>query len=278
MDKTYVIAEIGINHNGCLETTKKLIDIASAAGFDAVKFQKRNPNVCVPEVQKSKWRDTPWGKITYLDYKHKVEFGKAEYDEIDSYCQTKEIEWSASPWDIDSARFLENYSLPWVKIASASLTDLPLLKYCARKFDKILMSTGMSVEGEMQAAHDTLSSHGAEVVVLHCNSSYPTPIEDVNLNYIKTLQEKFPNSDVGYSGHEYGLTSTICSIVLGAKYIERHVTLDKTMWGSDHMASIEPHGQFKLVRGIRDIEKALGTTSKKFTEEEKEKRETLSIK
>lgn len=273
---TYIIGEIGINHNGCLKNAEKLIDIAKLAGFDAVKFQKRNPNICVPEGQKSKIKDTPWGSMTYLQYKHKLEFNRINYDQINLLCQSKNIDWSASPWDIDSAEFLLKYNLPWVKIASASITNLPLLEYCSQNYSKILMSTGMSSEEEVDTAYKILSKNNNKIVVLHCNSEYPTPPENVNLNYIKTLQSKFPLSDIGYSGHEYGLSTTICAVALGAKYIERHITIDKTMWGSDQMVSIEPHGMFKLVRGIREIEMATGTKVKKFTKKEKEKRETLS--
>ncbi|NDG52908.1 MAG: N-acetylneuraminate synthase [Flavobacteriia bacterium] len=276
MDQTYTISEIGINHNGDLKIAKNLIDISKSAGFDCVKFQKRNPNICVPESQKYKLKDTPWGKITYLQYKYKIEFEREEYDEIDYYCKQKQIQWSASPWDIDSAKFLKKYNLPFIKIASASLTDHKLLKYCSLNFNKIIMSTGMSTEEEVDMAYNILSRNCKDIVIMHCNSEYPTPPQNVNLNYIKKLQLKYPNNKIGYSGHEYGLTTTICSVAMGAKYIERHVTLDKTMWGSDHLVSIEPHGMFKLIRGIREIEMSLGSLKKIFTAEEKNKRSTLS--
>jgi len=273
---TYIIGEIGINHNGCLRNTEKLIKTAALAGFDAVKFQKRNPDKCVPEHQKGKIKDTPWGSMTYLQYKRKIEFNKKEYDIINEICKQNNINWSASPWDIDSAVFLSQYNLPWLKIASASITNLPLLEYCASTYSNIIMSTGMSTEKEIDQAYKTLSRKNNIVTVLHCNSEYPTPPEDVNLNYLKRLKQKFPNSKIGYSGHEYGLTTTICAVALGAEYIERHITLDKTMWGSDQMVSIEPHGMFKLVRGIKEIEMATGSVVKKFTNKEKQKRETLS--
>jgi N-acetylneuraminate synthase len=278
MKKTYVIGEIGINHNGCIENVKKLIKTAALAGFDAVKFQKRNPEICVPQKQKNKVKSTPWGEMTYLQYKRKIEFNKKEYNEIDKTCKENSIEWSASPWDVDSAAFLTQYKLPWIKIASASITNIPLLQYCSSMYSNIIMSTGMSTEEEVDKAYSILKKQGNTVTVLHCNSEYPTPPENVNLNYIQRLKEKFPNSSVGYSGHEYGLTTSICAVAMGAEYIERHITLDKTMWGSDQLVSIEPHGMFKLVRGIREIEMAIGTKIKKFTKEEKEKRQTLSIK
>ncbi len=252
-----------------------MIDISKAAGFNCVKFQKRNPNKCVPEAQKHKIKDTPWGRITYLDYKYRIEFEKKEYDEINSYCKEKNIEWSASPWDIDSAEFLIQYNLPFVKIASASITDIKLLEFCSKNFNKIILSTGMSTEKEVDEAYKTLSKNCNNIIVMHCNSEYPTPPQNVNLNYISKLKSSYPNSTIGYSGHEYGLTTTICSVAMGAKYIERHITLDKTMWGSDQMASIEPHGMFKLIRGIREIEMALGSNKKVFTENEKNKRSTL---
>jgi N-acetylneuraminate synthase len=273
---SYIIGEIGINHNGCLDNAEKLIKTAALAGFNAVKFQKRNPSICVPEKQKSNLKDTPWGRITYLQYKHKVEFNKRDYDKIDQICRSNDIEWSASPWDIDSAKFLTHYNLPWIKIASASLTNTPLLEYCAETYSNIIMSTGMSTEKEVDQAFNILSKKNSEVIVLHCNSEYPTPPENVNLNYIQRLKEKFPKNKIGYSGHEYGLTTTMCAVALGAEYIERHITLDKTMWGTDQMVSIEPHGMFKLVRGIREIEMATGDKVKKFTKKEKEKRQTLS--
>lgn len=277
MKDTYVIGEIGINHNGSLSNAKKLIEIASLAGFNAVKFQKRNPHLCVPAHQKSKIKETPWGRMTYLEYKYKVEFNQEQYDEIAATCKEKNIAWSASPWDTDSAKFLLRYNLPWIKIASASITNRDLLKYCANNFSKIIMSTGMCTEREMEEAYEILSRYNNEVIVMHCNSEYPTPPEHVNLNYIKTLSRKFSKSEIGYSGHEYGLTTTICATALGARYIERHITLDKTMWGSDHMVSIEPHGMFKLIRGIREMEMATGHEEKIFTKKEKEKRQTLSV-
>ena len=277
MSETYVIGEIGINHNGSLDVAEKLIDLAKLAGFNAVKFQKRSPSICVPDSQKNKIKDTPWGRMSYLEYKHKLEFNRVGYDEINFMCKTKGIEWSASPWDIDSAEFLLKYNLPWLKIASASITNLPLLEYCSNNYKKIIMSTGMSTEKEIEIAYDTLSANNNEVIVMHCNSEYPTPPENVNLSYIKTLEKKFPLSRVGYSGHEYGLTTTICAVALGAKYIERHITLDKTMWGSDQMVSIEPHGMFKLVRGIREIEMATGGNKKIFTKKEQDKRKSLSV-
>ncbi len=255
MKKTYIIAEIGINHNGSLETAKKLIDIAALSGCDAVKFQKRNPDVCVPEHQKSKMRETPWGTMTYLDYKYKVEFEKEEYDEIDRYCREKGVQWSASPWDIDSLKFLMEYDIPWLKIPSAMITNEKLMKACAATGKKIIFSVGMSTLGEADQAVKWLE--GSEIVMLHCNSTYPAPLEDLNLSCIKTLKERY-DCEIGYSGHEFRLGTTVAAVYLGATYLERHITLDRTMWGSDHMASVEPQGLIKLVKGVRELEIAYG--------------------
>tara|TARA_R100001480_G_scaffold140591_2_gene137884 strand:- start:216 stop:1052 length:837 start_codon:yes stop_codon:yes gene_type:complete len=275
MKRTFVIAEIGINHNGDLKTAKRLIDISAAAGCDAVKFQKRNPDVCVPEHQKSVIRDTPWGKMTYLDYKKKIEFGKEEYDEIDEHCRLNGIAWSASPWDKDSLDFLSQYDIPFIKLASASLTNHGLLIKACLTGKKIIISTGMSSEKEIDNAVRVLKDNQLnDIAILHCNSSYPAPIEELNLSCIKTLKEKY-GCEVGYSGHEFRLGTSVAAIYMGATIIERHVTLDRTMWGSDHMASVEPQGLFKLVRGIRELESAYGDGQISVTETEKEVRKKL---
>ena len=272
----YVIAEIGINHNGSLEIAKQLIDIAKVAGCDVVKFQKRNPDVCVPEHQKSVMRDTPWGRMTYLEYKYKVEFEKQEYDVIDAYCKERDIEWTASPWDLDSLLFLNTYNVPFIKIPSALLTDLDLIRESSKTNKKVIISTGMSTLEEVDAAVDALKegNNNVDYAVLHCNSSYPAPNKDLNLKCIQTLQERY-NCEVGYSGHEFGLTTSIASICLGATIIERHITLDRTMWGTDQMCSVEPQGLIKLVRGIRELNSALGDGKKVVTETEKPIRDKL---
>ena len=272
----YIIAEIGINHNGDMSIAKKLIDIAKVAGCDVVKFQKRNPDVCVPEHQKTIMRDTPWGRMTYLDYKYKVEFNQNQYDEIDIYCKQKDIKWSASPWDFDSLDFLNQYDIPFIKIPSALLTDLELIKESVKTGKKIIISTGMSTIEEIDNAVDTIKKVNAEAqyAILHCNSTYPAPNDELNLNCIKTLKDKY-NCEVGYSGHEFGLTTTIASVCLGATIIERHITLDRTMWGTDQMCSVEPQGLIKLVRGIKELNKALGDGKKIVTETEKPIREKL---
>ena len=265
MEKTYIIAEIGINHNGSLDIAKKLIDVAAVSGCDAVKFQKRNPDVCVPEHQKGKMRETPWGTMTYLDYKYKVEFEKEEYDEIDRYCREKGIQWSASPWDIDSLNFLMEYDIPWLKVPSAMITNEELMKACAATGKKVIFSTGMSTEEEIDQAVEWLE--GCDIVMLHCNSTYPAPIEDLNLSCIGTLKERY-GCEVGYSGHEFRLGTTVAAVYLGATCLERHITLDRTMWGSDHMSSVEPQGLIKLVKGVRELEAAYGDGVKRVTEGE----------
>ena len=272
----YIIAEIGINHNGDMSIAKKLIDIAKVAGCDVVKFQKRNPDVCVPEHQKTIMRDTPWGRMTYLDYKYRVEFNQNQYDEIDIYCKEKDIKWSASPWDLDSLDFLNQYDIPFIKIPSALLTDLELIKESVKTGKKIIISTGMSTIEEIDNAVDTIKKVNAEAqyAILHCNSTYPAPNDELNLSCIKTLKDKY-KCEVGYSGHEFGLTTTIASVCLGATIIERHITLDRTMWGTDQMCSVEPQGLIKLVRGIKELNKALGDGKKIVTETEKPIREKL---
>jgi N-acetylneuraminate synthase len=268
MKKTYIIAEIGINHNGDLGIAKRLIDIAALSGCDAVKFQKRNPDVCVPEHQKNVMRDTPWGTMTYLEYKYKVEFGKTEYDEIDSYCKEKGITWSASPWDMDSLEFLTQYDLPFIKLPSAMLTNYELIEACAKSGKRVILSTGMSTEEEIDVAIDTIKRHTSDFAILHCNSTYPAPIEELNLSTIKTLKDKY-NCEVGYSGHEFRIGTTVASVYLGATIIERHITLDRTMWGTDHLSSVEPQGLIKLVKGIRELEEAFGDGVIQVTESEK---------
>ncbi|OUV98767.1 MAG: N-acetylneuraminate synthase [Betaproteobacteria bacterium TMED156] len=274
MKKTYIIAEIGINHNGSLSIAKKLIDVAAVAGCDAVKFQKRNPEVCVPEHQKSIMRDTPWGMMTYLEYKYKIEFEKDEYDEIDRYCKQKNISWSASPWDLDSLDFLDQYDVPFIKIPSAMLTNQELIKKSAATGKKIILSTGMSTMKEVDQAVIWLISENADFALLHCNSAYPAPLEDLNLSCINTLKNKY-QCEVGYSGHEFRLGTTVAAVYLGATILERHITLDRTMWGSDHLSSVEPQGLIKLVSGVRELELAYGDGVKRVTEGEKPSRKKL---
>ena len=281
MKKTYIIGEIGINHNGSLEKAKRLIDIAAAAGCDAVKFQKRNPDVCVPEAQKSKPRSTPWGEITYLEYKWKLEFGQEEYDEIDRYCKQQGIAWSASPWDMESLKFLEQYDIPFIKIASATITDDEILEAAIATGKRVIISTGMSTEEEIDHAIKVLQAAAKkynntnEIGVLHCNSTYPAPVDELNLSAIRTLADKYPDVEVGYSGHEFRLGTSVAAVYLGASIVERHITLDRTDYGSDQMSSVEPQGLFKLVSGIRELEAAFGDGVISVTDSELEPRKRL---
>ena len=264
----YIIAEIGINHNGDLKIAKKLIDGANAAGWNAVKFQKREPDIAVPEAQKSVMRDTPWGRMTYLDYKKHVEFGKKEYDYIDKYCKEKPIDWSASPWDMPSLEFLLQYDIPFIKIASATIVQDELLKKAAQSGKVIIMSTGMSTWEEIDHAVEILEKYAeGGYVIMHTNSTYPAPDENLNLRMITTLKERY-RCLVGYSGHEQSLEPTVMACVLGACVIERHVTLDHSMWGTDQAASLTLHAMDMLHRRVRNVRSILGDGSRSLSEAE----------
>lgn len=282
MKKTYIIGEIGINHQGDINIAKKLIDIAAAAGCDAVKFQKRNPHVAVPEDQKNKPRKWQGEDMTYLEYKLRTEFGKEEYDEIDDYCKKQGIAWSASPWDLDSLKFLDQYDIPFIKLPSAMLTNHTLLAATVQTGKRVIFSTGMSTEEEIEKAVAVLRREQSfsgnvdnRIGLLHCNSTYPAPINELNLSGILTLKDKYPDFEIGYSGHEMTLGTTVASIMLGASIIERHITLDRNMEGSDHSASVTPWGLFKLVNGIRELEAAYGDGVIKVTDSEKPVRAKL---
>ena len=262
---TYIIAEIGINHNGRVEIAKELIKAASDAGVDAVKFQKRTPELCVPEHQKNQMRDTPWGYITYLDYRYKVEFGQDAYEEIDSYCQSLGIAWLASSWDVQSLAFIDAFDPPAHKVPSALLTDHQLLRAIKETRKPVILSTGMSTMAEIGKAVDILGLEN--LVICHTTSSYPCPPDELNLKMIPTLRDKF-ECPIGYSGHEVGLVTSVIAVGLGACLVERHVTLDRAMWGSDQAASVEPQGVRTLVKYIRVTEKALGDGEKKVYESE----------
>lgn len=247
-----VIAEIGINHNGSMELAKKLIMLAKTAGADFAKIQKRNPDVCVPEHQKNVLKKTPWGEITYLEYKKKIEFDEAQIIELINFSKSIGIEFFASVWDKDSANLMSKYT-KYAKIPSALITDLELCQHTRKLFDVLIISTGMSTEQEIIDCVEACNPD----VIMHTNSTYPCPVECLNLKYIYHLKDKFPDKEIGYSGHEYGLVTTFATIPMGATWIERHITLDQNMWGSDQKSSIEPSGLFKLVKGIRCIESAI---------------------
>ena len=269
---SFVIAEIGINHNGDLSIAKRLVDVAVMAGCDAVKFQKRTPEKAVPPEYRDVIRETPWGLMTYLEYRHKIEFGFEAYAEIDHYCKEKGILWFASCWDEDSVEFIEQFSPPCYKIASASLTDLPLLAKIRSKGRPVILSTGMSTMEEIEASVKFMNLDN--LLIAHSTSTYPCPSEELNLRVIQTLQRRF-DCPVGYSGHEVGLQTTYAAVTLGAAFVERHITLDRAMWGSDQAASVEPWGLMRLVRDIRVIEKAMGDGQKKVYESELNARQRL---
>jgi len=261
----FIIAEIGINHNGDLGIAKKLIDAAVVAGCDAVKFQKRTPELSVPPEQRDIIRETPWGLMTYMEYRRRIEFGKEEYDKIDEYCRERGIIWFASCWDKPSVDFMEQYNPPCYKIASACLTDDDLLRYINSKGRPIILSTGMSTMEQIRHAVSLLDRE--RLLIAHCTSTYPCKPQELNLRVIQTLKQEF-DCPIGYSGHEVGLQTTYAAVVLGACFVERHITLDRAMWGSDQAASVEPWGFMRLVRDIRVIESALGDGVKRVYDSE----------
>lgn len=266
LDNTYLIAEIGLNHNGNVDIVKKLVDYAVAFGWDCVKLQKRNPDKSTPEEQKNVIRETPWGKMTYLEYKYKMEFNKDQYDEIVDHCGNR-IDFTASIWDTDSVDFMSEYEVPFLKIPSAHLTNDELLHYTCEKKIPVLLSCGMSSIKEIDHAVRIVKSYTDNFALLHSNSTYPAAIEELNLKVVPALQEKY-GCVTGYSGHEFGLVTTVMAVCFGAKIIERHVTLQRTMWGTDQMASVEPQGMIKLIQEIRAIEKAMGDGRKRVYESE----------
>ena len=262
---TYVVAEVGINHNGNISIARQLIDVAKTAGCDAVKFQKRDPERCVPRQMRSIMRDTPWGVMTYLEYRKRIEFGIQEYTEISNYCKEREITWFASVWDEESVDFLEQFDPPCYKIPSAVLTSHSLLHRVARTRRPTILSTGMSTMEQIRSAVEVFDP--GRLLIAHCTSSYPCKPEELNLRVIQTLTKTF-NCPVGYSGHDVGLQTTYAAIVLGACFIERHITLDRSLWGSDQAASVEPWGLARLLRDIRVIERSLGDGQKRIYESE----------
>ncbi|MEU7204953.1 N-acetylneuraminate synthase family protein [Streptomyces sp. NPDC045470] len=262
----YVTGEIGINHNGDLENAFALIDAAADAGCDAVKFQKRTPEICTPRDQWDIERDTPWGRMTYIDYRHRVEFDEDGYRAIDEYAKKRGIAWFASPWDVESVAFLEKFDIPAYKVASASLTDDELLRALRATGRTVILSTGMSTPKQIRHAVEVLGSDN--IVLCHATSTYPAKAGELNLRMIHTLQAEYPNVPIGYSGHETGLQTTLAAVALGAAFVERHITLDRAMWGSDQAASVEPQGLTRLVRDIRTIEDSLGDGVKKVYDSE----------
>jgi N-acetylneuraminate synthase len=269
----YVIAEIGINHNGSLELAKRMIDGAVLAGADAVKFQKRTPDLCVPPEQRNLERDTPWGRMTYIDYRHRVEFSAADYQEIARHCRERNIQWFVSCWDEAAVDFMEAFDPPCYKAASASLTDHALLRKMTGTGRPLIISTGMSTMDEIEAATAAIGTRN--LLIAHSTSAYPCPVESLNLRMIHTLKELYPENPIGYSGHETGLAPTWAAVTLGATFVERHITLDRAMWGSDQAASVEIGGLMRLVSNIRDIERSLGDGVKRVYASELPARQKL---
>ncbi len=262
---TYIVAEIGINHNGDLEIAKQLIDAAVWAGVDVVKFQKREPETCVPHDQRDRKRETPWGYISYIDYRHRIEFGEKEYKEIDRHCNERGIPWFTSVWDVPSVDFMEAFDPICYKIPSAALTDHDLLRYVRKTGRPIVLSTGMSTIEQIQSAVELLGIEN--ILINHTTSAYPCAPEELNLRMIQTLHESF-TCPIGYSGHEVGLVPSAVAVAMGACLIERHISLDRALWGSDQAASVEPGGLQKLVKYIRVTESALGDGVKQVYESE----------
>ena len=269
LKKPFLIGEIGINHNGSIKLAKRLIQLAVDAGFDAVKFQKREPDISTPEDQKFKLRQTPWGEMTYLDYKKKIEFGKKEFDEINKFCKKKKIIWFASAWDIPSQNFLKKYKLKYNKVASAMLSNENLIKKIAEEKKLTLISTGMSTIKNISKAVKIFRKKKCKFILMHCVSTYPCPIENLNLNLIQTLKKKF-KCEVGYSGHESSVSPSIIAYILGARYIERHITLDRSMWGTDQAASLSESGMKNLSDILNKSPLVLGDGVKRLSKQESE--------
>ena len=264
---TFIIAEIGINHNGSVELAKKMISGAVAAGVDCVKFQKRTPELCVPKEQWHLERDTPWGRMTYIDYRHKVEFGMNEFAEIDEFCARSRMMWTVSCWDEPSVDFMTEFNVPFFKAPSAGLTDIPLLRKLKSTGKPLMISTGMSTTDEINNAIDSVGTEN--LMIAHATSTYPCKIEELNLKCIANYKNTYSGIPIGYSGHEVGLAPTFAAVVMGADFVERHITLDRAMWGTDQAASVEIGGFIRLVSNIRDIEQSFGDGVKKVYDSEK---------
>ena len=267
--KPFLIAEIGINHNGSVKLAKKIIDLAKRYGFDAVKFQKRNPDISTPNQQKNKMRDTPWGYISYLEYKKKIEFNYKEFKQLDNYCKKIKILWFASAWDIESQNFLKRFKTKYNKVASSMLTNLDLIKVIAKEKKHTFISTGMSNIKDIKNCVNIFKKNNCKYTLLHCVSTYPCDDEDLNLNMILTLKKIFKCS-VGYSGHESSVSPSIIAATLGATAIERHITIDRSMWGTDQSASLSEEGIKTLTGTINKLSLVLGDGKKIISKNERE--------
>ncbi len=265
--RVYVIAEIGINHNGSIDLAKLLIDGAIRAGCDCVKFQKRTPEICTPAGQWHIERETPWGRLTYIDYRRRVEFSPDQYAEIDAYCRARNVAWAASCWDEPSVDVIAAFEPPFFKAASACLTDHALLRRMKAAGVPLIVSTGMSTMDEIDAAVRAVGTD--DLLLAHSTSSYPCPPDDLNLRMIRTLRDRWsPGSGSGTPGIETGLVTTLAAVALGACFVERHLTLDRALWGSDQAASVEIGGMERMVRDLRDVEAALGDGVKRVYDSE----------
>ena len=266
--KPFLIAEVGINHNGSIVLAEKLIDLAKKYNFNAVKFQKREPEISTPEHQKSKIRNTPWGNITYLEYKKKIEFGLKEFKEIDNYCKKIKIDWFCSPWDIESLKFLKKFKTKYNKVASAMLTNLDLIELMAKEKKFTFISTGMSKMSDIIKAVNIFKKYNCNFVLMHCVSTYPCPEKDLNLNLILTLKKKF-KCKIGYSGHEDSVSPSLAAWFLGTDYIERHITLDRSMYGTDQAASLAEPGIRELTAMLSKFPIMFGDGKKNLGKDEK---------
>lgn len=264
---TTIVAEVGINANADLSIAKRLIDVAAASGVDFVKFQKRNPDVCVPEDQKGIMRDTPWGRMSYIDYRWKMEFGLEEYEEIDIHCKSRGIGWFASAWDVDSLAFLKRFAVPYVKIPSALMENFAFLNACNVFGTPVIMSTGMCDYGIIDNAIRCVGRQNV-TCLMHCTSTYPTKTEEMNLNCIPVFKARYGFTEIGFSNHHPGLIYMPVAVALGATMVEFHVTLDRSLWGTDQAASIEPEGVAKLVKWVRGVEAAMGDGNKRIFDSE----------
>lgn len=262
-----IIAEIGINHNADLSICKRLIDVAAAAGCNFIKLQKRNPDVCVPEDQKGVMRDTPWGRMSYIDYRWKMEFGRDEFEAIDAHCKSRGIGWFASAWDVDSLSFLKRFALPFVKVPSALMENFTFLNACNVLGTPVIMSTGMCDYGIIDNAIRCVGKENV-ACLMHCTSTYPTKTEEMNLNCIPDFKARYGFTEIGFSNHHPGLIFMPVAVALGATMVEFHITLDRSMWGTDQAASIEPEGAVKLVKWIRNVEAAMGDGNKRIFDSE----------
>lgn len=262
----YNIAEIGINHNGDIDLAKKLIKTAHEKGFDAAKFQKRVPELCVPQNKRDEPRLTPWGQMTYFEYKEKIEFGKDEYDQIEEYCKKLGIDWSASAWDLDSIEFLTNYDIPFIKIPSDKANDIEFVKAINKTGIPVILSTGGTELNQLAATVAEIDLNN--LTLLQCTSIYPCPTELINMSVMNTLKEKF-NVPVGFSSHHTSPLVAAMSVPYGARITEVHVTLDRAMWGTDHAMSLEPRGMEILISAIKDFELSLGSSEKIVLDKEK---------